>query len=180
MTTVSKLPPLERLQELFYVEAPDPNNLRVESGLKRRVYRGGQRPGSWAGSLNGNELHGFYWRVGIDKTLYLNQRVIYFLTHQEDPYPLEIDHIDRNTLNNTVSNLRAVTHKDNCFNKGTPKNNTSGHKGVYWDRDKGVYRVLGFEHKKRIHLGYFDTYEKAVEAQLSYTNSLPPYAYSKA
>jgi len=39
----------------------------------------------------------------------------------------DIDHIDRNTLNNDISNLRWVTAKENAENKGMPSTNTSGH-----------------------------------------------------
>jgi len=33
------------------------------------------------------------------------------------PAGLEIDHIDRDKHNNTLSNLRLVTHSENCLNK---------------------------------------------------------------
>ena len=43
----------------------------------------------------------------------------------------EVDHIDENKLNNRPSNLREGTKSENGSNKGVPKNNKSGKKGVY-------------------------------------------------
>ena len=43
----------------------------------------------------------------------------------------EIDHIDRNRLNNLDSNLRRVSYSFNRANVGVRKNNTSGFKGVH-------------------------------------------------
>lgn len=46
------------------------------------------------------------------------------------------DHKDRNGLNNQRSNLRAATISQNKANRGRNKNNTSGYKGVYWDKER--------------------------------------------
>ena len=43
---------------------------------------------------------------------------------------LFVDHINGDTLNNTRSNLRIVTHKQNMFNTSKHKDNTTGYKGV--------------------------------------------------
>lgn len=43
-----------------------------------------------------------------------------------------VDHIDGDTTNNKVENLRWVNHQQNCLNSKIPRNNTSGYKGVYF------------------------------------------------
>ena len=44
----------------------------------------------------------------------------------------QIDHIDRNKLNNDISNLRWMTNKENCNNKGIKITNTSGHTNIHY------------------------------------------------
>jgi hypothetical protein len=45
-----------------------------------------------------------------------------------------IDHIDGNKLNNQRHNLRYATGSQNQWNKSAYKNNTSGTKGVCWNK----------------------------------------------
>jgi len=49
----------------------------------------------------------------------------------------EVDHINRNPMDNRVENLRWVTRVENEANKGINKNNKSGHKNVSWDKGRG-------------------------------------------
>ena len=73
----------------------------------------------------------------------------------------QIDHIDRKPLNNQRSNLRPATAVQNGHNCGAPSNNTTGVKGVYFDKNAGKYKAqIGFE-DKRYHLGLFDTLPEA-------------------
>ncbi len=72
----------------------------------------------------------------------------------------QIDHIDRNPLNNQRENLRPATHSQNCRNsEGYSK---SGYKGVY-PCGRGWQAQIQIESEK-IYLGYFDTPEEASEA----------------
>ena len=48
----------------------------------------------------------------------------------------EIDHIDGNTLNNKIENLRVVTHKENMKNQKVRVSNKSGLIGVHWSNDR--------------------------------------------
>ncbi|MFU6990820.1 HNH endonuclease signature motif containing protein [Pseudomonas paraeruginosa] len=52
-----------------------------------------------------------------------------------------IDHIDGNTLNNRISNLRIVDRKENARNMSRSRSNTSGLMGVYWRKDLEVWRA---------------------------------------
>jgi hypothetical protein len=77
----------------------------------------------------------------------------------------QIDHIDGNILNNRKSNLRICTKQQNSCNLKTPKNNTSGYKGVYLDkRSFKWYARINYKNKV-IHLGVFDKFEDAVKAR---------------
>lgn len=68
----------------------------------------------------------------------------------------EIDHIDGNKTNNQRKNLRSATRSQNARNRKIQSNNTSGFKGVCWDKDRNKYRAYIRVDYKLIHLGYFD------------------------
>lgn len=74
----------------------------------------------------------------------------------------EVDHIDRNGLNNLRSNLRLATRTQNIFNRATPSNNTSGYKGVVLRRGRWVVRITAYG--VTTHVGSFATKEEAVAA----------------
>jgi hypothetical protein len=86
----------------------------------------------------------------------------------ETPNNLITDHINRNKLDNRKSNLRTVTYSVNHLNKNKPVNNTSGYKGVHWDKSKNKWRAKAQYKSKQIHLGDFDDPEKANVARLSF------------
>lgn len=50
------------------------------------------------------------------------------------PEGFETDHINQNRLDNQRGNLRTVTKSQNQHNTKVPSVNTSGFKGVYWDK----------------------------------------------
>lgn len=82
----------------------------------------------------------------------------------------EVDHINRNTLDNRLSNLRIVTKAQNLLNKGLRSDNTSGYRGVSMNKQLGKWEAYinvidPFTSKsKRKFLGYYKTPEEAAAA----------------
>jgi hypothetical protein len=78
---------------------------------------------------------------------------------------LQIDHINNNSLDNRIANLRLVTGAENVKNKRKYNNNQSGHTGVYKIGSKWR-AVIGCD-GRTIHIGMFDSIDKAISARLS-------------
>lgn len=56
-----------------------------------------------------------------------------------NPPRKKVDHRDGNGLNNRRGNLRSATHAENICNQKTRTNNTSGFKGVSWNKRAGKW-----------------------------------------
>ena len=75
---------------------------------------------------------------------------------------LMIDHIDRNRLNNCVSNLRYVSQSQNNMNAGKVlKDTSSKYKGVCWNVAKLRWSSQIKINGKKKHLGYFNNEDDA-------------------
>ena len=101
------------------------------------------------------------------KVLYITNHDGYKL-HQylmECPKGYEIDHISLDTLDNRSCNLRIVTHQQNQINQPLQRNNTSGVSGVSFYSPRGKFRARIKIGQHDIHLGYYQTFEEAVQAR---------------
>ncbi len=77
----------------------------------------------------------------------------------------DVDHIDGNRQNNNVNNLRWCSHSENMMNTGLSKANTSGVKGVYYDKRIGLWRAQIMHNYKTHYLGCFNKLEDAAKAR---------------
>jgi hypothetical protein len=75
-----------------------------------------------------------------------------------------VDHKDLDGLNNKWLNLREATHSTNKANRAAPANNTTGFKGVSFNKAQGLYQASICRQYKQMHLGFFDTAELAAAA----------------
>jgi len=82
------------------------------------------------------------------------------------------DHIDGDGLNNQKYNIRACTSEQNGRNSRTPKNNTSGYKGVSWRKEKKDWLARIMVSGKSVHLGCF---EKKSDAVVAYNEAAKKY-----
>lgn len=78
---------------------------------------------------------------------------------------LTVDHINGDTLDNRKSNLRACKHSENMKNQRVRASNTSGYRGVYYNKSHKKWRAqIQDATGKRIYLGSFDLPEEAAKA----------------
>jgi hypothetical protein len=119
---IGPLPPLDLVKSLLSYDST--------TGIFRwRINQKWIKIGDVAGSYDNG-----YRVISISGTGYLASRLAWLSYHGVDPHPLQIDHIDRNTGNNRIANLRAVTHFENGQNRAI---GVSGIRGVeYQKRDK--------------------------------------------
>lgn len=84
---------------------------------------------------------------------------ITYLNHKPNGYRLVVDHIDNNKLNNNITNLQLISHRENLSKEGR---GVSKYVGV--DRYKGKWRARIYHSGRNHHLGHYDTEEQASQA----------------
>lgn len=124
-----------------------------------RVKRGKMLPGSIAGGLNKKG----YWVIRIDFILYYGHRLAWLIMKGEWP-SVQIDHENEIKSDNIWTNLREATNQQNKGNVTSYSNNTSGFKGVSFDKSRNKYEASISINCKKKHLGRFDTPELASAA----------------
>jgi hypothetical protein len=86
------------------------------------------------------------------------------LDKDKDKYLIKtcVDHINNNTSDNRLENLRYASKSENAQNsKISIKNKTSGVKGVYFDKERKQYLSNIVYKQRRIFLGRYETVEEA-------------------
>lgn len=104
-----------------------------------------------------------YKRVSVDGVALKQHRVVWALAYGEWP-PEQVDHIDGDRANNRPSNLRLAGEVGNQRNVLKHCRNTSGYRGVYWDKRVRRWKSMIMVRGKSVFLGYFDIAREAAEA----------------
>ena len=100
-----------------------------------------------------------YVATRIDGKIVFMHQLIY-------PNAKMIDHQDRNKLNNTDNNLMPCTQKENSENMPLFITNTSGYKGVCWDKSREKWMAYIDHNGTRINLGRYNDISDAIRSRL--------------
>ena len=108
-------------------------------------------------------------RIMINGKRFLASRLAWFLYYGKWPEKT-VDHINGNPSDDRIDNLRLATDSEQQWNKGINRNNTSGVKGVSFNKRRNEAGLSPWEvyitvYYKRIHIGFFNDLEDAVNAR---------------
>lgn len=125
------------------------------------LYRKLDTRNSKAGAVVGHLKSTGYLFVYLAGKYYPCHRLIWMMHYGE--FPELIDHIDGNRQNNRIENLRSTDRFGNAKNRKLNKNNTSGAKGVLWNKRLCKWSANVVSNNKRRFLGHFDSFQDADE-----------------
>ena len=83
-----------------------------------------------------------------------------------------VDHKNNIRDDNRIDNLRWATIKENSQNKSLSSRNTSGYKGVNWNKRSNRWDASIKENGLKVHLGYFRSLDDAVKARQKKANEV--------
>ena len=144
----------DQLKQLF--------DYREDGNLVRKVATKGQA--NFVGSIVGCKPKSIsrnnrYTTTKIKGQHYSVHKLIY-LWHT-GVWAEQLDHINKDSLDNRIENLRQATSAQNASNRKIFTSNTSGVKGVSWHKVQKKWFVYVDVNKKRKNVGYFSDFELA-------------------
>jgi hypothetical protein len=142
----------ERMKQLLHYNPNTGVFTRIDSN---RVDRLGKQPGS-------RNTKG-HVQIRLDGVLYVAHRLAWLYMNGEFPVN-QLDHIDGDKTNNKIVNLRDATNKQNQENVPLQVNNTSGYRGVSFDKRLKKFRAYVCHNRQQTTLGFFATSEAAATA----------------
>ena len=157
------LPPLDSLTDiLHYVpETGDfiwlkPTSFRVKAGAVA---------GTVAVNDRGRSKPHPHLLIRINGVKYLAHRLAWLFGHGQDPVDLLVDHINGDSLDNRLCNLRLVTGTQNMWNIHDAQSlSKSGTRGTYQHKQTGNWIAKISINGKKRHLGVFKTQSEAAAA----------------
>jgi hypothetical protein len=134
---------------------PETGIFRWEKAQSNRV-KVGQRTGCLC--------HYGYQIIGINGRVYRAARLAWLIMTGEWP-SVYIDHVNGDRADDRWVNLREATPSDNMCNRKRQSHNTSGHVGVSFEKQRGLWRARITKNGRTLDLGFFPTSEAAAGAR---------------
>jgi hypothetical protein len=103
-----------------------------------------------------------YAVIQIERKQYRAHQLAWLYVHGEF-LVRQLDHINHIRNDNRIVNLRKVTLSQNSQNQMLTRKNTSGYRGVCWDKDRNKWRADIGVNRKRKYLGHYETKEAAAK-----------------
>ena len=151
---------IESLKKNSIASFSDVMEYNPETGIVTAKVGFSNRPAGMP--IGSNTSYGYLATSLFGKKVQIH-RLAWFLHYGEWP-EMDIDHINGIKKDNRISNLRLATISQNQFNKPIQKNNSSGVKGVYWNKRDNKF-IASVQHQGKKHTaGRFDDLESAKKA----------------
>lgn len=116
-----------------------------------------------AGALAGSHDREGYLSIKIDGRAHRAHRLAWLYVYGEWP-PMALDHINGTKDDNRIANLRCVTGSQNQMRRGMMSNNSSGFRGVTWNKSRGLWQASIMLRGNPTYLGLFEDAEEAARA----------------
>jgi hypothetical protein len=139
-----------------------------ETGTFRwKQRKAGVTVGMVAGSVNDTG----YRSIKIGGRSYFAHHLAWAYIHGEWPAAdMDMDHINLQKDDNRIANLRIATTSMNNANRAICRNNTSGRKGVTWNKQAGKWMAQIRVNGQRKYLGLFSDLDSAHAAYVRAAN----------
>jgi len=116
------------------------------------------------GSIAGTPDKYGYVTIRISGKLYMAHRLAWLYVYGKFPEK-QIDHINHDKADNKINNLRDVSNSINQINIGIRSNNTSGVKGVTFNRQEKKWHSFIKIKGRKNHIGSYRLFNDAVQAR---------------
>jgi len=123
-----------------------------------------------AGKIAGSEQNSggtgrhVYWGIRLAGVLYRAHRLAWLLFYGTDPGALEVDHVNGNSLDNKIGNLRLTTRSGNMLlNDRAHADSSSRARGIQKNGSGYMARIMW--HGKSHYLGTWRSLEEAMDAR---------------
>ena len=120
-----------------------------------------------------------YRQIGLNGKVYMAHRLAWIFYYGVNPDDM-IDHINGNRLDNRIENLRLCTPQQNQWNRSKSVKNTSGFKGVSYEKKNKKWRARIKIDGGNKCLGLYQTKQEAADAYNSYAKKIHGEFYRSA
>lgn len=136
-------PPCKDYENYFVIDNTSPSGLSRVRGVSNGRYEKGN-----LGHCGHVHKTGNNWTIKFKMRMVKVHRIIWELAYGEIPDNHVVDHIDGNSLNNSIENLRTVSSETNSRNRCISKNNITGVSGVSFRKNYNCYQASWMEKDK--------------------------------